>query len=102
MEFLNYLIKQNEEMALFEFELSKNLEPEDLKRMVLPDPVKDGLATKVLVLSGRGPVWLYAFLTHHFHPCKAIAIYEPRLDKAVIVQSHVSNYKAGDLLTLNF
>ncbi len=102
MEVLSYKIKQNETMVLFEFNLNKNLEPEDLKSIVLPDPVKKGFSAKVLILSGRGPVWLYAFLTHYFHPCKAIAVYDPRLDKAIIVESHTSEYNIGDLLTLKF
>jgi len=38
MEVLKYNIKQNEKMALLEFELQRNLEPEDLKEIKLPDP----------------------------------------------------------------
>ncbi len=40
------------------------------------------------VLSGRGPVWLYSALTHIAHPTAGLAIYEPRMNKAIIVSRH--------------
>lgn len=40
-----------------------------------------------VVLSGRGPVWLYAALVHHYHPTKWVATFDPRLG-AVVVESH--------------
>jgi len=98
MAVLNYKIKQNKELALFEFDLTKNLEPEDLKSIVLPDPVKEGFASKILILSGRGPVWLYAFLTHYFHPCKTVAVFEPRLNAGIVVQSHTNEVMVGDFV----
>ncbi len=98
MEVLKYSIKQNEKMALLEFEIQRNLDPEDLKDIKLPDPVKEGFSHKLLILSGRGPIWLYAFMVHHFHPCKAVAIFDPRLDGAVVVESHNNEFNVGEVV----
>lgn len=98
MEVLKYSIKQNEKMALFEFELQRNLDPEDLKEIKLPDPVKEGISNKIIILSGRGPIWLYAFMVHYFHPVRAIAIFDPRLDGAVVVESHSNEFKVGKVV----
>ena len=98
MEVLMYSIKQNEKMALLEFELQRNLDPDDLKDIKLPDPVKEGFSHKLLILSGRGPIWLYAFMVHHFHPAKAIAVFDPRLDGAVVVESHSNEFKVGEVV----
>lgn len=98
MEILKYNIKKNESYALFEFDLERSLEPSDLKKIRLPDPVKEGISNKIIILSGRGPIWLYAFMVHHFHPCKAIAIFDPRLDGAVVVESHDKKINIGDLI----
>jgi len=98
MEVLKYSIKKNEKMAFFEFELQRNLEPEDLKEIKLPDPVKEGISHKLLILSGRGPIWLYAFVVHHFHPVRAIAIFDPRLGGAVVVESHSNEFKVGEVV----
>ena len=53
-----------------------------------------------VILSGRGPIWLYAFLVHHYHPTPWIGVFDPRLGGAVIVQSHSPGFKAGDLFEL--
>ena len=98
MEILKYSIKQNEKMALFEFDLQRNLEPEDLKEIKLPDPVKEGISSKIIILSSRGPIWLYAFKVHHFHSAKAMAVFDPRLDGDVVVESHSNEFKVGEVM----
>lgn len=40
--------------------------------------------TKGLVLSGRGPVWLYCFLVHYYHATAFVATCDPRLGGAVL------------------
>jgi CRISPR-associated protein Csx3 len=57
--------------------------------------------TKGIILSGRGPIWLYCYLTHYYHPTKFIATYDPRLNGAVIVESHTKDYKSGELIEVN-
>lgn len=101
MEILKYnLVLQTEKIVLLEFELTKNLEPSDLINMNLPNPVKEGFSSKLLILSGRGPIWLYGFMIHNFHPCKAIAIFDPRLEGAVIVESHTNEFIIGDVVKI--
>lgn len=101
MEFFQYQIKHNSNTAIFDFTLERNIEPADLQKIILPDPVKENLASKCVVLSGRGPIWLYGVLIHHFHPCKAVAVFDPRLDGAVVVESHSQKFKVGDVIHIN-
>lgn len=99
MDILKYKITfKNNTIAIFDFTLEKNIEPADLKTLTLPDPVKENLASKCVVLSGRGPIWLYGVLIHHFHPCKAVAVFDPRLEGAVVVESHSSDFTIGDII----
>lgn len=42
-----------------------------------------------VILSGRGPVWLYAYLTHLLHSFAWLAVHDPRLGGAVVVSRHV-------------
>lgn len=101
MEVLKYnLVLQSEKIIRLEFELTKNLEPSDLLSIKLPDPVKEGFSSKLLILSGRGPIWLYGFMIHHFHPCKAVAIFDPRLDGAVVIESHTDEFKVGEVVKI--
>jgi len=45
-------------------------------------------ATQGIVISGRGPIWLYAALVHHLHIHRWVACYDPRLGGAVVVMRH--------------
>ncbi|MCM8809843.1 MAG: CRISPR-associated ring nuclease Crn3/Csx3 [Candidatus Omnitrophica bacterium] len=102
MEFLNdfikFSVKNKDKFALIEFELIKEIEPSDLGNLNPPDPVKEGFSSKVIILSGRGPIWLYGCLIHFYHPTKAIAIYDPRLNGAVIIETHSKDFKIGQLI----
>jgi len=70
------------------------IEPAELKEIVPPQvPPKCGV-----VLSGRGPIWLFCFLAHHFHPAAFIGSFDPRLGAAVITESHVKGIAPGDLI----
>ena len=66
------------------------LNPDDLRRIKIPritppDHPVPVPADKTVVLSGRGPLWLYALLAHEFHMTKALGTYEPRVDDVIIV-----------------
>jgi CRISPR-associated protein Csx3 len=37
---------------------------------------------------------------HFYHPVKAIAIFDPRLEAAVIVESHMKEIEVGDLIKI--
>jgi len=87
-----------EELTLIEFSLSRELKPEDLRNINPPDAVKNKFSSSFIILSGRGPIWLYGFLIHFYHPTKGIGVFDPRLDGAVVVSSHDPQRKVGDLI----
>ena len=60
--------------------------PEDLRSATLPSELV-GRRQFGLVLSGRGPVFLFATLLHEAHVFAWVAIFDPRLG-AVVVQRH--------------
>ncbi|MCS6781942.1 MAG: CRISPR-associated ring nuclease Crn3/Csx3 [Gloeomargarita sp. SKYG98] len=53
-----------------------------------------------IVLSGRGPIWLFCYLAHHFHPAKWVATHDPRLGGAVVVQAHTPDVFVGQVVPL--
>ena len=100
-EFIAFEVRKVEEgVVLVHFELKRELNPEDLKRIKPPDPVKNKLSKNLLILSGRGPIWLYGFLIHFYHPVKAVAVFDPRLDGAVVVESHSNEFEMGSIIKL--
>lgn len=94
MEKILFDITEEKEFTMIKFESDGVLIPEDLYS--LSPPTVRGV--KGVVLSGRGPIWLYCFLTHFYHPTAFIATYDPRLEGAVIVESHSVNYTVGSVL----
>lgn len=78
------------------FLLPDNMEPKELHN--IEPPRVDG--RKGIVLSGRGPIWLYGYMVHHFHPHPWVATYERRENAAIIFESHVPGIAPGDILPL--
>lgn len=93
---VKFTVNEEKEFTLISFEMDDILNPEDL--VTLTPPKVDG--AKGVVLSGRGPIWLYCFLTHFYHPSRFIATYDPRLEGAVIVERHAPDYKLGSVIRL--
>lgn len=54
----------------------------------------------ILLISGRGPVWLFGMLLHAGHPAQAAGTYDPRVGGYVIVASHVPGVKVGEVIKL--
>lgn len=96
---INTKLTKTDEKAIIEIELDGNVLPEEMQALQVPDPIKEEIADKLIVISGRGPIWLYCFLTHKFHPCKAVAVFDPRLG-AVIVESHCKEYDVGTIIKM--
>ena len=81
--------------TLVEFELDGPISPEILQNLNPPHVnFKKGV-----ILSGRGPVWLYSYLTHHYHPAAWVATNDPRLG-AVVVASHTPEVKPGMVIDI--
>lgn len=93
---IKFDVRKAERWNILLFELDDSLIPSDLKSVNPPKLP----GTKGVVLSGRGPIWLYCFLAHYYHPTKFIATYDPREGGAVIVESHTSEYKVGDVIEM--
>jgi CRISPR-associated protein Csx3 len=65
--------------------------PKDLRSLTLPP----GIDTTVgVVITGRGPIWLYTYLVHELHPTAWVACYDPRLG-AVVVTTHSRRCRWG-------
>jgi len=100
-EFITFEVKKiKEDIVVIHFDLKRELNPEDLKNIKPPDPVKNKFSNNLVILSGRGPIWLYGFLIHFYHPVKAVAVFDPRLDGAVVVESHSNDFKIGSIVKL--
>lgn len=87
-------VKEEKEFSVVSFRTDEIIKAEDLISLSLPEVN----GTKGVVISGRGPIWLYCFLAHFYHPTQFVATYDPRLGGAVIVQSHTVKYRAGSIL----
>lgn len=93
---VKFTVNEEKEFTLISFEMSDILIPEDLATITPPEVN----GAKGVVLSGRGPIWLYCFLTHFYHPTKFIATYDPRLEGAVVVERHAIEYQVGSVIRL--
>ncbi|MBP7820294.1 MAG: CRISPR-associated protein Csx3 [Candidatus Methanofastidiosum sp.] len=101
MSNIEFKINEKEDITVLEFVLPSGvINPENLKEIEPPDAVKSKFSNKLVVISGRGPIWLYCYLTHFYHVCKAIAVFDPRLQAAVVVQTHDDSHKNGDLIPI--
>ncbi len=54
---------------------------------------------KGVLISGRGPVWLYAYLVHECHPALWVACFDPRLG-AVVTSTHSTDVRVGQVMPL--
>ncbi|MBC7092136.1 MAG: CRISPR-associated protein Csx3 [Nitrososphaeria archaeon] len=91
---MNFSLLEGEGFTLVHFQLENSIIPNVLKEVVPPkvDP------TRGVVLGGRAPVWLYCYLVHYYHPTKFVAVYDPRLGGAVVVESHTPEFVVGDII----
>jgi len=93
-----FTTKVTEQYTLVEFTIPGNvLEPATL--VDLNPPKVDG--TKGVIISGRGPIWLYGYLCHTYHPTAWVGFFDPRLGGAVVVQSHRQNIQVGQVLPVS-
>lgn len=70
--------------------------PQDLSGLRLPSGLDP---RKGIVISGRAPVWLYAYLVHECHPTLWVACFDPRLG-AVVTNTHSHQVTIGQVLSL--
>ena len=94
---MRFKVAERKDYTIIHFELEDGITPSILQE--IKPPKVDG--TKGVILSGRGPIWLYCYLTHYYHPTKFIATFDPRIGGAIIVESHSQNYKVGRVIKVN-
>ena len=87
-----------ESYEFLEFKLEGPIEPNDLQ-YIAPRILQERKGRPVLILSGRGPIWLYGALIHEtVHVVKVLAVWDPKLSAAVVIASHAKGWKVGDLI----
>lgn len=87
---LEIKITEKKDFTFVEFALKENITPEDLPQIIqeFEKKLTSVKRSKGIIISGRGPIWLYATLVHYLHPFLWIATYDPRLDGGVVVATH--------------
>ncbi|MEQ8972091.1 MAG: CRISPR-associated ring nuclease Crn3/Csx3 [Coleofasciculus sp. C1-SOL-03] len=73
------------------------IEPQDLKGLELPANIQ---SSQGVVIEGRGPIWLYSYLVHKCHATAWVGCFDPRLEGAVVVESHHKGVAVGQVLKL--
>ncbi len=94
---VKFTTKIYDNFTLIEFAIPDNVcSPEELKELDLPGVD----STKGVIISGRGPVWLFGRLIHHYHPTAWVATFDPRLGGGVVVASHTRGVEVGEVITV--
>jgi len=85
---------------ILEFELPGPVSPEDLPEIETQLPQLSG---EGLVISGRGPIWLYAVILHKYmHTFAYVATCDPKVGGAVVVTSHLKSVRIGTVIPISF
>ncbi len=93
-------MKAKQKYSIIYFSVENVITPDELATLTPPDPISNDFAHKGVILSGRGPIWLYGYLVHFYHPTLWVATYDPRLKGAVVVESHSPEVKVGDVIPI--
>jgi len=84
---------------IFEFELKGSVNPDEVSNIEKQLPDLDG---EILIITGKGPAWLYCLIMRKYlYRFAIIAVYDPDLQTAIIVNSHLRYFKLGDLIQLS-
>lgn len=79
------------------------IKPDILKTIDPPNAVMCGFSEKGVVLRGGKegfPMWLCGFLVHFYHPTRFVAVYDPRIPGAIVVEDHFGTYSVGDIIEI--
>ncbi len=71
------------------------INPSDMVGLELPSSVD---TSGGVVISGRAPIWLYAYFVHELHPTKWVACYDPRISGGVVVATHSNQAAIGQII----
>jgi len=73
------------------------VEPGDLVGLALPDRLDP---SQGVVLEGRAPIWLYAYLVHECHATAWVGCFDPRCQGAIVVEAHTRQARVGSVLPI--
>jgi CRISPR-associated protein Csx3 len=78
--------------------------PADLKELALPGNI---IWSQGVVIEGKAPTWLYAYLVHACHIAAWVATFDPRLGEeiahsggGVVVATHSQQVTVGEVLAI--
>lgn len=78
--------------------------PADLKNLTLPNHI---IWSQGVVIEGKAPTWLYAYLVHACHIAAWVATFDPRLGQdiahaggGVVVATHCQQVAVGEVLSI--
>jgi CRISPR-associated protein Csx3 len=78
--------------------------PADLKNLTLPSDI---IWSQGVIIEGKAPTWLYAYLVHACHIAAWVATFDPRLGQnvahaggGVVVATHSQQVAVGDILSI--
>lgn len=71
------------------------INPADMVGLELPSSVD---TSGGVVISGRAPIWLYAYFVHELHPTKWVACFDPRISGGVVVATHSNQATIGQII----
>lgn len=71
------------------------INPSDMIGLELPSSVD---TSGGVVISGRAPIWLYAYFVHELHPTKWVACFDPRISGGVVVATHSNQATIGQII----
>ena len=92
---VKFEVKERKDYTIMEFSIEGGvITPDELRELQIPQ----ANPRKGVIISGRGPLWLYGVLFHHYHPTRWVGCYDPRLGGAVVVQTHSPEVKIGDII----
>jgi CRISPR-associated protein Csx3 len=72
------------------------INPADLIGLELPSGVD---TSGGVLISGRAPIWVYAYFVNELHPTKWVACYDPRISGGVVVATHSNQVTIGQIIT---
>ena len=93
---------QGKEATIINIELKRPIAPEEVK--LIKEAIakaKKYISNELVIISGRGPIWMYCVLVHMFHGISAnVAVLDPKQEGAVVVMSHDPYLKEGTVIKL--
>lgn len=73
------------------------VEPSDLVGLRLPAQLDP---SQGVVLEGKAPIWLYAYLVHECHATAWVGCFDPRQQGAIVVETHTRQTQVGAILPI--